>query len=70
MSGEATSGQATFGEASTASFAEVERRVGECAWYCFGARTRWFHQVAWDIGLVAVAAGGLRLAVLAASDTD
>ena len=61
---------AMSGEASTASFAEVERRVGECAWYCFGARTQWFHQVAWDIGLVAVAASGRRLAVLAASDTD
>ncbi len=58
------------GAASGSSFGEVERRVNECAWYSFGARTRWFNRVAWDIGLVAVEADGRRLAVLAATDTD
>ena len=58
------------GAASGSSFGEVERRVTECAWYSFGARTRWFNRVAWDIGLVAVEAGGRRLSVLAATDTD
>ena len=58
------------GAAGGSSFGEVERRVNECAWYSFGARTQWFNRVAWDIGLVAVEEDGRRLAVLAATDTD
>ncbi|NKZ00033.1 DUF6183 family protein [Nocardiopsis alborubida] len=50
--------------------AEVEQRASECFWYSFGGSTDWFDQVMWDIGLVAVAPGRRRLAVLAATDTD
>ncbi|MFF4244697.1 DUF6183 family protein [Streptomyces sp. NPDC001822] len=53
-----------------ASAAEVEAHVRDCVWHGFGADTKWFEQVAWDIGLAAVSPGRRRLAVLAATDTD
>ncbi|MFB7256691.1 DUF6183 family protein [Streptomyces nojiriensis] len=49
---------------------EVEARVRDCTWHVFEADTEWFEQVAWDIGLAALAPGHRRLAVLAATDTD
>ncbi|MGW0221568.1 DUF6183 family protein [Streptomyces tendae] len=49
---------------------EVEAVVRACAWYAFGAGTKWFERVAWDIGLVAVSAERRRLSMLAATDTD
>ncbi|WP_324783183.1 DUF6183 family protein [Streptomyces sp. H51] len=49
---------------------EVEARARACAWYAFGADTKWFERVAWDIGLVAVSPERRRLAMLAATDTD
>ncbi|MFD4009691.1 DUF6183 family protein [Streptomyces albidoflavus] len=51
---------ALAGVADGAGSAEAEARAAECAWFGFDARTDWFEQVAWDIGL----------AVLAATDTD
>jgi len=48
----------------------VERQVQECDWISFDADTKWFKQVAWDIGLAAVRPGRQRLAVLAGTDTD
>lgn len=61
---------ALAGVADGAGAAEVEARVAECAWFGFGARTDWFEQVAWDIGLAALSPDRHRLAVLAATDTD
>ncbi|MEU2651342.1 DUF6183 family protein [Streptomyces albidoflavus] len=61
---------ALAGVADGAGAAEVEARVPECAWFGFGARTDWFEQVAWDVGLAALSPDGRRLAVLAATDTD
>ncbi|MFC4061579.1 DUF6183 family protein [Planomonospora corallina] len=58
------------GSPEGASAAEVERRVRACAWFGFEAATPWFYQVAWDIGLAALAPDGRHLAVLAATDTD
>ncbi|MEV6191904.1 DUF6183 family protein [Streptomyces sp. NPDC051920] len=52
------------------SAAEVEARVMACEWYAFDADTKWFEQVAWDIGLATLSPDGRRLAVLAATDTD
>ncbi|MFE7398515.1 DUF6183 family protein [Streptomyces sp. NPDC057557] len=49
---------------------EVEARARECAWYGFGADTKWFERVAWDVGLAAVSPERRRLAMLAATDTD
>lgn len=41
--------------------------VLDCVWHGFGADTKWFEQVAWEIGLAALPR---RLAVLAATDID
>ncbi|WP_121745067.1 DUF6183 family protein [Streptomyces sp. E2N166] len=61
---------ALSGASTTAPVGEVERSIQECDWYSFGAATRWFECVAWDIGLVSVVPGARRIAVLAATDTD
>ncbi|MFD5063483.1 DUF6183 family protein [Streptomyces sp. NPDC058394] len=61
---------ALAGSPEGATAGEVEARVRACNWLGFGADTKWFEQVAWDIGLVALAPGSRRLAVLAATDTD
>ncbi|MEV0265437.1 DUF6183 family protein [Streptomyces sp. NPDC050617] len=49
---------------------EVERSAQACDWYSFGAATKWFEGVAWDVGLASVAPGARCLTVLAATDTD
>ncbi|MET9284609.1 DUF6183 family protein [Nocardia beijingensis] len=58
------------GLATDCSYADVEQRVRDCAWYIFEADTTWYEQVAWDIGLAAAAPDRRQLAVLAATDTD
>ncbi|MGE7437275.1 MULTISPECIES: DUF6183 family protein [Kitasatospora] len=61
---------ALAGSPEGATADEVEARVRDCIWHGFGADTKWFEQVAWDIGLAALAPDRRRLAVLAATDTD
>ncbi|MFE0357787.1 DUF6183 family protein [Streptomyces nigra] len=61
---------ALSGTSTAAPFGEVEQNTQKCDWYSFGAATEWFESVAWDIGLVSVAPGARRIAVLAATDTD
>ncbi|MEV3873279.1 DUF6183 family protein [Streptomyces sp. NPDC049906] len=61
---------ALAGSPEGSTVAEVEAQVLDCVWHGFGADTRWFDQVAWDIGLAALSADRRRLAVLAATDTD
>lgn len=39
-------------------------------WYSFDARSDWFEQVAWDLGIVAMSPDATEMAVLAATDTD
>lgn len=53
-----------------APFDEVEARAADCTWYGFDANTKWFEQVAWDVGLAALTPDRRRLFVLAATDTD
>ncbi|MFJ4712880.1 DUF6183 family protein [Streptomyces sp. NPDC088785] len=53
-----------------APFAEVEARAADCTWYGFEAKTTWFEQVAWDVGLAALTPDRRRLLVLASTDTD
>ncbi|WP_405937105.1 DUF6183 family protein [Streptomyces sp. NBC_00726] len=60
---------ALSGTAESSPAEEVEARARDCAWYSFGADTKWFECVAWDIGLASVSPDR-RLAVLAATDTD
>jgi hypothetical protein len=58
------------GAAEGAPAEELEARVRECTWLGFDADTKWFEQVAWDIGVGCLAADRRRMAVLAATDTD
>ncbi|MER5968917.1 DUF6183 family protein [Streptomyces sp. NPDC002055] len=53
-----------------AGAAEVERLAAACTWLRFEAGTEWFHNEINDYGIAAVAPGGRRIAVLAATDTD
>ncbi len=53
-----------------APFDEVEARAADCTWYGFEANTKWFEQVAWDVGLAALTPDRRRLLVLASTDTD
>lgn len=48
----------------------IEARAHDCSFLMFKASNKWFHDVAWDLGILAVRAGGETVAVLAASDTD
>ncbi|MDP9868654.1 MULTISPECIES: DUF6183 family protein [Streptosporangium] len=52
------------------AFADAEQRVQTSRWYTFGATTKWFEQVAWDIGITALSPDNQRLRLLAATDTD
>ncbi|WP_458247162.1 DUF6183 family protein [Streptomyces sp. MAI_2237] len=61
---------ALSGAATTASVGEVEEGARACGWYTFGAASKWFRGVAWDMGLLSVSQTGRRIAVLAATDTD
>lgn len=61
---------ALSGASTAAPVSEVERNAQVWDWYSFGAATKWFERVAWDIGLVSVAPGVRRISVLAATDTD
>ncbi|MET7736774.1 DUF6183 family protein [Streptomyces sp. NPDC005402] len=61
---------ALAGSPEGATADEAEARARDCVWHGFDADTKWFEQVAWDIGLAALAPGRRRLAVLAATDTD
>ncbi|WP_200423610.1 DUF6183 family protein [Streptomyces sp. Y2F8-2] len=61
---------ALAGSPEGATAAEVEARVRNCVWHGFDADTKWFEQVAWDIGLATLSPDRRRLAVLAATDTD
>jgi uncharacterized protein (TIGR02996 family) len=48
---------------------DVAAVVDRCEWFEFGG-TPWFHQIAWDLGLICVRPDCLSVAVLAATDTD
>lgn len=61
---------ALAGSPEGAAADEAEASARDCVWHGFDADTKWFEQVAWDIGLAALAPGRRRLAVLAATDTD
>ncbi|MFF4384808.1 DUF6183 family protein [Kitasatospora sp. NPDC001547] len=61
---------ALAGSPEGATAGEVEAHLRDCVWHGFGTDTKWFEQVAWDIGLAVLAPGRRHLAVLAATDTD
>src|SRR5205085_7767840 len=51
-------------------FEQAAELAERTRWYAFESDAGWFDDVAWDIGLAAVAADVARLTVLAATDTD
>jgi uncharacterized protein (TIGR02996 family) len=48
----------------------VARLAERCMWVYFDAASSWFHQLGWDLGVMALRPDGMSLAVLAASDED
>jgi hypothetical protein len=58
---------------ANATPAEIDASAPSAQFLVFGAASSaggWWHDIAWDIGLLAVRAGGGSVAVLAATDTD
>ncbi len=53
-----------------APLVETDVRAGACAFLMFGGPGGFWHDVAWDIGALAVREDGASVAVLAATDTD
>lgn len=54
----------------SATPAEIDRRASQCTFWSFGTSSAWFHDIAWDLGLLALRPGGATAAILAATDTD
>jgi uncharacterized protein (TIGR02996 family) len=48
----------------------VASLAGRCTWVLFHARSGWFFEIAWDLGVLALRPDGRSLAALAATDTD
>ncbi len=61
---------ALAGSDSSASVEDTAALAGACAWSFCIAKSEWFYDVAWDLGLLALRPDGRTLAVLAATDTD
>lgn len=45
-------------------------QIKACLWFHFDAKTDWFYQAGWDVGVVALRPDGASLAALAATATD
>ncbi|HVJ94953.1 MAG TPA: DUF6183 family protein [Labilithrix sp.] len=65
-----TSLGALVGAAASADIRAIEERAASSAFLVFSAPGPWFHDVAWDLGVLALRPGGASVAVLAATDTD
>ncbi len=55
---------------SVAGIDGVAAAASAARYLTFSARSRWYRQVAWDIGIAALRPGGRTIAVLTATDTD
>ena len=53
-----------------ASIQAVEAAAEKTSFLSFGSSGPWFHDVAWDLGILALAPGGNRVVVLAATDAE
>ena len=58
------------GAGPAAHFEEVHAAATASRWFGFASDARWFHRVAWDVGLAVQREDGGSLAVLAATDED
>jgi uncharacterized protein (TIGR02996 family) len=61
---------ALAGAAPSEDIEIVARLAERCVWVYFDAASDWFHQLAWDLGVMALRPDGMSLAVLAATDED
>ena len=64
------SGGALVGADKDADIHEIASLASKCVWFCIIAKSKWFHNIFWDLGLLALRPDGRTLAVLAATDTD
>ncbi|MEU5076062.1 DUF6183 family protein [Streptomyces asoensis] len=58
------------GAAADASIARTAELVRQTHWFRVDTASVWFYEVAWDLAIAALRAGGQEIAVLAATDTD
>lgn len=65
-----TSFGALAGMDADAKVTSVAEASASCAWLTFRAAGPWFHDVAWDLGIVALRPDGKTVAVLAATDNE
>jgi hypothetical protein len=65
-----TSLGALVGAAPAATADAIAAIAAKCAFLTFRAPGPWFHDVAWDLGAVALRQDGATVAVLAATDTE
>ncbi|MBX3225904.1 MAG: hypothetical protein KIT84_29995 [Labilithrix sp.] len=58
------------GAAPDASIEAIEAAAGRAVFLSFGASGPWFHDVAWDLGVLALHGDGRKVVVLAATDAE
>jgi hypothetical protein len=58
------------GAGEGANFDQVYQTVKQCNWYSFSSTSKWFHNIAWDFGIVCLRPDKRHIAILAASDED
>jgi hypothetical protein len=58
------------GAPEDADIVAIDALASRCAFLTFRAPGPWFHDVAWDLGVAALRAGGATVAVLAATDAE
>ena len=63
-------GEAEPGAGPVAGLDSVAAAASASRYLTFSASSRWYRQVAWDIGIAALRPGSRTLAVLTATDTD
>jgi hypothetical protein len=61
---------ALVGQPAGVSAEDVDAHARGCGFVLFRGAAGWFHDVAWDVGVLAVRDGGASCAVVAASDSD
>ena len=52
------------------TFDDVYKAVKESDWYSFSSTSEWFHNIAWDFGIVCLRPDKRHIVVLAATDED
>lgn len=60
---------ALFGDRGS-NISGVAEEAAKWSWYSFDARSNWFEQVAWDLGIAALSPDCTEISILAATDTD